>query len=59
VSWTLIDPQDYLQNGLTGMARIDSWLTTQRQVLGGTFIDPLESTRLFSTRLDALPVVSV
>ena len=55
VSWTMIDPQDFLPQGNTGMARVDAWLRDQRIALGGTLIDPLQSTRLFSTRLDALP----
>jgi hypothetical protein len=57
VSWTVVDPQDYLTNKMTGMGKVDSWLAAVRLTMGGTLIDPLQSRRLFSTRLDALPVV--
>lgn len=48
VSWTLLDPQDFLDKKLTGMARVDNWLNAVRLTLGGTYIDPLTSNRLFS-----------
>jgi hypothetical protein len=52
VSWTILDPQDFLDQGKTGMPRVDSWLSAVRYTQGGTLIDPFKSDRLFSTRLD-------
>jgi hypothetical protein len=52
VSWTVLDPQDFLDKGFTGMSRIDAWLAPVKMTLGGTLIDPLTSHRLFSTKVD-------
>lgn len=52
VSWTILDPQDFLKDGLTGIGPIDSWLA---QV--GTrntwvkFTDPLKSVPRVSSLL--------
>jgi hypothetical protein len=51
-SWTILDPQDFLQDGLTGIGPIDQWLA---QV--GTrntwvkFTDPLKSVPLVSSTI--------
>lgn len=50
VSWTILDPLDFLDNGLTGIGPIDGWLA-----LVGTrntwirFTDPLKSVPLVSS----------
>lgn len=54
VSWTILDPQEFLDKGFTGMSRIDSWLAPTKLTLGGTIIDPLTSTRLFSERRECV-----
>jgi hypothetical protein len=51
VSWTVIDPQDFLDKGYTGMSRIDNWLAPVKLTIGGTLIDPLTSHLLFSTQV--------
>jgi len=30
VSWTILDPQDFLEKGLTGIASVDHWLSAAR-----------------------------
>ena len=55
VSWTILDPQDFLDKGYTGMSRVDNWLAPLKMTLGGRIIDPLRSTRLFSQRQDRAP----
>ena len=50
VSWTLLDPQDFLAQGMTGVARLDQWLSVAKRGVGGTFIDPLAGIRLFSVQ---------
>jgi hypothetical protein len=63
VSWTVLDPGDYRNQGQTGITRVDDWLATVRYSLGmGQLIDPLTSNRLFAKQLDcetAVPVVPV
>ena len=54
VSWTVLDPQDFLNQGRTGMARVDAWLSPVKMSLGGQLIDPLTSHRLFSERVDCV-----
>jgi len=42
VSWTILDPQTFMDKGLVGISRIDSWITIARRgVPGGRAIDPL------------------
>jgi len=53
VSWSILDPQDFLDKGFTGMSRVDNWLGPVRVMLGGQIIDPLTSDRLFSVRVEA------
>ena len=52
VSWTMLDPQDFYDKGLTGMARVDNWLVPVKRTLGGEMIDPLTSTRMHGERVD-------
>lgn len=52
VSWTVLDPQDFLNKGYTGMSRVDHWLAPVKRTVGGTLIDPLTSNRLFTHRVD-------
>ena len=52
VSWTILDPQDFLKDGLTGIGPIDSWLAqiglrNRRAEL----IDPLRSVPRISSTL--------
>ncbi len=55
VSWTILDPQEFYEKKMTGMARVDNWLNAVRLTLGGTYIDPLTSNRLFSRRCEPEP----
>lgn len=49
VSWTILDPGDYLDKGRTGMPRVDDWAAAALRTLGaGTIIDPLRSDRVWS-----------
>lgn len=42
VSWTLLDPGDFMDKGLVGISRIDSWISiARRSVPKGKAIDPL------------------
>jgi len=51
VSWSLLDPQDFLDKRYTG-TRLDQWLMTARAVYPPSrLIDPLKSCRLFSEKL--------
>jgi len=52
VSWTILDPQDFMDKGFTGMARVDNWLVPVKMSQGGVLIDPLRSNRLFTRRID-------
>lgn len=46
VSWTILDPQTFMDKGLVGLSRIDSWITIARRgVPGGRAIDPLNHGR--------------
>lgn len=52
VSWTILDPQDFLQDGLTGIAPVDQWLA--QQGLRSTWMmvtDPLKSVPRISSIL--------
>jgi hypothetical protein len=51
VSWTILDPQDFLDKGYTGMSRVDHWLAAVKPTIGGQLIDPLTSHRLFSQQV--------
>lgn len=53
VSWTMLDPMDFLDKRLTGVGRLDTWLSVIRQVYpSATLIDPLKSQRRSSRRVD-------
>jgi len=57
VSWTILDPQDFMDKGLTGMSRIDSWISIARRgVPGGRAIDPLNHGKRVWTEQIAAPV---
>jgi hypothetical protein len=46
IAWTILDPQDFMDKGLTGLSRIDSWISIARRgVPGGRAIDPLNHGR--------------
>jgi hypothetical protein len=56
VSWTVLDPQDFLTDGLTGITVIDQWLSVAR---GGAWkpvrprlVDPLRGRFVSSTRTE-------
>lgn len=52
VSWTMLDPMDFLDKRFTGMGRIDSWLATVRMAYpSAEYIDPLRSNRVFSQQV--------
>lgn len=51
-SWTILDPQDFLSDGLTGIGPIDQWLAqVGLRSRWATFIDPLRSVPLVSSTL--------
>ena len=50
VSWTVLDPQDFLDKGYTGFGRLNQWLSVARRNISGRFIDPMQGVRLFSAR---------
>jgi hypothetical protein len=52
VSWTVLDPQDFLTKGYTGMGRLDHWLAIARRNISGQFIDPMAGIRTFSRQGD-------
>jgi len=57
VSWTMLDPMQFLESGLTGVGRLDSWLSTaRREHPSASMYDPVKSDRLRSELL-ALEVV--
>lgn len=53
VSWVLLDPQDFIDKGLVGISRIDSWISiANRNVSRGRAYDPLNlGIRIWSTNL--------
>jgi len=52
VSWTVLDPQDFLQDGLTGIGPIDGWLAqVGMRNTWVRFTDPLKSVPLVSSTL--------
>lgn len=56
VSWTMIDTMDFLDKGLTGMARIDQWIALIRRLYPPvSIIDPIRSERLTSFQCDLPP----
>ena len=53
VSWSMLDPMDFLDKKLTGVGRLDAWLSTVRfQYPSAQLIDPLRSQRRSSKRVD-------
>lgn len=47
VSWTMLDPMDFLTKGMTGVGRIDSWLSTaRREHPSAAMYDPYKSDRV-------------
>lgn len=51
-SWTLLDPMDYIEKGLIGTARIDTWLMIARREHGmASLIDPLLSNRVATQKV--------
>lgn len=51
-SWTILDPQDFLQDGLTGIGPVDSWLAqVGLRSRWTTFTDPLRSVPRISSTL--------
>lgn len=49
VSWTMLDPMDFLGAGLTGVGRIDTWLSVvRREHPSASMFDPYLSDRLRS-----------
>lgn len=51
-SWTILDPQDFLQDGLTGIGPIDQWLAqVGTKKTWAKFTDPLKSVPRVSSLL--------
>ena len=49
VSWSMLDPMEFLDKRFTGIGRVDSWLATVRMAYpSAEYIDPLRSNRMFS-----------
>lgn len=49
-SWTILDPQDFLQDGLSGIGPIDGWLATVGlRSRWASLIDPLRSVPLVAS----------
>lgn len=59
VSWTVLDSQEFLDKGYTGMSHVDHWLAAVKPTIGGTMIDPLTSNRLFTERVECPVEVTV
>lgn len=52
VSWTILDPQDFLQDGLTGIGPVDQWLAqVGLRSRWARFTDPLKSVPRVSSLL--------
>lgn len=52
VSWTILDPQDFLQDGLTGIGPIDQWLSqVGLRTRWAALTDPLRSVPLVASTL--------
>ena len=56
VSWVMLDPQDFIKDGMTGVTSIDHWLSIVRggkwQPVSPRLKDPLRGRFVSSTRLD-------
>lgn len=53
MSWTILDPQDFLTRGLTGISVIDHWLTSVKRTTDSLkMTDPLNGVLIESTALD-------
>lgn len=51
-SWTILDPQDFLQDGLTGIGPVDQWLAQAGlRSRWAAFIDPLRSVPIVASTL--------
>jgi hypothetical protein len=49
VSWTILDPLDFLDKGLTGIGAVDSWISALNGRGNARLIDPLTRSRLFTS----------
>jgi len=57
VSWSMLDSMDFLDKGLTGIGRIDQWLSAVRRAYPAvTIIDPVRSERLLSVQCTPMQV---
>jgi hypothetical protein len=53
MSWTILDPQDFLSDGLTGISQIDQWIAVARRRGSGLKVrDPLRGVLLRSEQID-------
>lgn len=53
MSWTILDPQDFLTKGLTGISVVDHWLSiVKRRTNGLKMRDPLRGALLKSVPMD-------
>lgn len=53
MSWTILDPQDFLTRGLTGVSVVDHWLSAARRHTNGLMMtDPLNGVLAETTALD-------
>jgi hypothetical protein len=51
-TWTILDPQDFLQDGLTGIGPVDQWLAqVGLRSRWASLVDPLRSVPLVSSTL--------
>lgn len=51
VSWTILDPLDFLDKGLTGIGSVDQWITAANNKGYTKLIDPLNNAELVSSRI--------
>lgn len=51
VTWTILDPQDFLEKGLLGIGPVDAWIAAVRGKGGARLIDPLKRAPLVASVL--------
>jgi hypothetical protein len=59
VSWTIFDPQDFLEKGGVGISSVDLWLSAARRWIGGVARDPLEGLLLDSQIITTVAPLAV
>ncbi len=52
VSWTILDPQDFMDKGLLGLGRIDHWLNVAKRGTRARARDPLLGRRIRTEKVE-------